>query len=436
MVNLPASLSALVENAVVELPRGKLRVAFSGGLDSTVLLHATAGRLRELGELDRLTAHHMHHGLEAESAAWLEHCRVYAAELDVQFECDHLSLPSKGNMERHARQARYARWAEVLVEGETLLLAHHARDQAETLLMRLMRGASGSLLRGMPRERDIAEGQLLRPFLRLSHKAIEDYAQDHGLSWCEDPSNQALDKDRSFVRHKLLPMFESRWPDAVAALSGSSEALDREYGAFDALLSGSLEAVLEGGPGIAASVLLSLSKEAQLPVLRRALAHMGVHSLSEFHLNEILRQAALPKDRTVDFRLLGGRHLARFAGRLVVYGIQPLGTRERQAWNLREAKALPHGELSAIADCSQEAACLPGEIGELEVRFRVGGERLRIRGMRRKVSQLFQEAGVAIWLRDDWPLIFLEGDLVMVPGIAIDDALACDRGWLIQWFPS
>lgn len=424
-----------VGHAIRHLPRGTLRVAFSGGMDSTVLLHAVAERLREQGELDRLTAHHLNHGLLAESADWAAHCRSFAAALGVSFECDRLSILSNGNMEQRAREARYARWAEVLCEDETLLLAHHARDQAETLLMRLMRGAGGELLRGMPREREFAKGRIWRPFLRVPHEAIEDYARAHELEWCEDPSNQELDKDRNYVRLKLLPLLVRRWPEAVAALASSSETLDREQGRVDALLAESVETVLEGGQGLSVDALLSLPGEAQILVLRRALLRMGVHSLSEARLDEILRQVSLPTDRTLDFSLSGGQSLGRYAGRLVLRRTPPINAQDRHTWNLEEDLRLPHGQLSALAEVREEAACLSNEVRRVEVRFRAGGERMRVRGMTRKVSRLLQEASIAPWLRGGWPMLYLDDTLVALPGVALEDAFVRDRGWKVQWSP-
>ncbi len=435
MGNSRTSRGALISQAVGDLPRGRLRVAYSGGLDSTVLLHATAEQLRVQGELKRLTAHHLNHGLQAASAAWAEHCRAFAAGLDITFECDRLTLPSQGNMEKLAREARYARWAEALVKDETLLLAHHARDQAETLLLRLMRGAGGELLRGMPCEREFASGRLLRPFLRLPHEAIEDYAKTHGLEWCEDPSNQELDKDRNFIRLEVLPLLLSRWPEAVSSIAHSSEALAEEQGRFDALLLRSVEEVLTGEPGVSVDTLLSLPKEAQIPVLRRALLRMGVHSLSEARLEEILRQLSLPTDRNLTFSLPGGQSLGRYAGRLVMHRALPAKDQEPQRWNLDEVKHLPHGVLFASTGAMTKAGCLSEEVRGVEVRFRTGGERMRVRRMTRKVSRLLQEASVAPWLRDGWPMLYLDDQLVALPGIAIDDAYVRDRGWKLQWTP-
>lgn len=435
MGNVRAPGGALVSQAVDQLPRGKLRVAYSGGLDSTVLLHATAEHLRERGELKRLTAHHLNHGLVAESEVWAEHCRVFAAELNVSFQCDRLTIPSRGNMEQLAREARYAEWAEVLCEDETLLLAHHARDQAETLLMRLMRGAGGELLRGMPRRRAFAKGQLLRPFLRLPHEAIEAYAEAHGLEWCEDPSNQELGRDRNFIRHEVLPVFSRRWPEAQASIALSSATLERDQRRFDVLLAESVERVLKGGEGVSVDSLLSLPEAAQIPVLRRALSRMGVHSLSEARLEEVLRQLALGADRNLDFSLGGGQRLGRYAGRLVMHRELPSELPQLDEWELSENKHLGHGQLSALANAKSKAGCLSQEVRQVQVRYKKGGERMRVRGMTRKVSRLLQEASVAPWLRGGWPLLYLDDKLVALPGVAIDDAFVCDRGWEIQWSP-
>ncbi len=427
---------ALIEESLRELPRGPLRVALSGGMDSTVLLYALARRLAAPGELERLSAHHLEHGLMPESSAWVEHCRAFAASLRVPFVCDRLHIPASGNIEQLAREARYARWAQVLGEDETLLLAHHAQDQAETLLMRLMRGGGGDLLKGMPRERALARGRLLRPFLHVPRSAIREYAEAHDLVWCEDPSNQALARDRNFVRHSVLPLLSGRWPQAVLSLANTSRALEREQEQLQALLEPWVEGVLAGGDGISADAVLALPSVAQLPVLRRALQRLGVHSLSEARLADMLRQLSSPRDRSVGFSLGQNRSIRRFAGRLVLHSTQPSCLAAPLLWRLDDDMKLAHGRLSARAGCALKGACLSENIRALEVRSACGGERLRVRGMTRKVARLYQQGGIAPWLRADRPLLFRDDSLVMVPGIAVDDAFARDRGWLVEWTPA
>ena len=425
-----------LEEAVSQLPSGRLRLAFSGGMDSTVLLHAVVRVLAPCGQVERLTAHHMHHGLSADADLWAEHCRTTAQRLDVAFLVDRLDVGRQGNMEQAARRARYECWSAALEEDETLLLAHHANDQAETFLMRLMRGARGDLLKGIPRERALGRGRLLRPLLHLPRSLLENFARAEGLEWCEDPSNQDLERDRNFIRHKILPLLALRWPEAPALMASASESLAWEFTLLDSLLDESVEQVLEERSAVSLGALQSLPASLRLAVLRRALARIGAHSLSEAHLKEILRQSRSPADRMPDFPLGQDMSLVRFAGRLSLRRTSLVDTSARHCWRLEAALALGHGVISAAALASQEGACVSPDVRELEVRFRNGGERLRVKGVTKKVSRLMREASIEPWLREGWPLLYRGDKLVGIAGVAVDDALACDDGWLIHWTPT
>ena len=433
-----ASLEEALKEALRDLPGKSLRVGFSGGLDSTVLLHATARQLGKDDALARLTAHHIDHGLVVESGDMALHCRGFAKELGVRFACDRLKVPAKGNEEANARDARYACWRETLVAGETLLLAHHADDQAETLLMHLMRGAGGALLQGMPRTRDLASGRLLRPFLHLPRSVLRAYAETHGLTWYEDSSNQDLARNRNFIRHKVLPVLKTRWPQAVESIAQTSLRLDAEFSGFDALLAEHLNKVVLDETRLSINDLLALPPAAQGPALRRALKLLGVHSVSAAHIQEMLARISSRAQGPFEFAFGSGLKLTRFRDALVLRKDPKPGDvnlKPSHAWQLHEELRLPHGELVAEARASKGGACLDQTYGELEVRLSVGGERLRLRGMTKKVSRVFQESSVPPWQRASWPLLYSDGRLLAVAGIAVDDAFACDEGWLIEWRP-
>ena len=425
--------SASVEEAAGCLPRGKLRVAFSGGMDSTVLLHAAARHLQEAGELARLTAHHLDHGLIAASKGMAAHCRRVADALGVDFACDRLQVSVEGNREANARDARYARFEEALAPGETLLLAHHANDQAETLLMRLMRGSGGALLRGMPRERALAKGRLLRPFLHLPRRQLEAYARARRLTWFEDPSNRDLAHDRNYIRHQVLPRLTSRWPQAVGSISRACSAFDKEFAGLDAFALRAAEEVLMDENSLSVEALLALPESVQALVLRRALECMGLLSLSQAHLEEILSQASAPGDRLPEFALRPDLRLARFDGKLVLRRMHETSPARAYAWPLHEDLCLPQGRLVAKCNHAEQGACVAQGLTNLEVRFRRGGERLRVRGVSKKVSRVFQESSVPPWQRAGWPLLYAGDALVCVAGIAVDDAFAEDEGWRIEW---
>ena len=178
------------------------RVAFSGGLDSTVLLHLLA-HLAKTQSLPALSAIYVHHGLQAAADAWPQHCQSVCDALGVPLQVVHVQVQPGASLERAARDARYGAFVEATQTNEVLLTAQHRDDQAETLLFRLMRGAGVRGLAGMPRERALGRGHLLRPLLDVSRAELEAYAAEQQLHWIEDPSNQDCQFSRNYLRHQV-----------------------------------------------------------------------------------------------------------------------------------------------------------------------------------------------------------------------------------------
>ncbi|MFY9975316.1 MAG: tRNA lysidine(34) synthetase TilS, partial [Chromatiaceae bacterium] len=189
-------------------------VAFSGGLDSTCLLRAAAAALGRLP--GKLHAVHLDHGLHPESAHWAQHSLGVCKALGVPLKIDRLSIsraPGE-SLEAVAREARYAALAALLGPGELVLTAQHQDDQAETLLLALLRGSGIEGLASMGPVSKLGSGWLLRPLLDVPRAALEAYAREEGLTWIEDPSNVSLAFDRNFLRRRALPLLRTRWPSA------------------------------------------------------------------------------------------------------------------------------------------------------------------------------------------------------------------------------
>ncbi|HJT96837.1 MAG TPA: tRNA lysidine(34) synthetase TilS, partial [Rhodanobacteraceae bacterium] len=194
------SLAGTLDAALAGAPPGAVCVGYSGGLDSTVLLHAlaasSAARARSLRAL------HVDHGLHADSAAWADHCRTFAATLAVPLDVVRVAVgTTRGQgLEAAARNARYAAFEAALAPGELVALAHHRDDQTETVLLKLLRGAGPEGLAGMRALRPLGPGHLWRPLLDVPRDALRDYAQMHGLAFLDDPSNADTRHARNFLR--------------------------------------------------------------------------------------------------------------------------------------------------------------------------------------------------------------------------------------------
>ena len=213
----------------------KISIAYSGGLDSHVLLHAAVNLLGS----DRVTAIHVNHQLSDQANTWAAHCNTVCKALNITQQTYTVRLDTNSSIENAAREARYQAFEKALGEQDVLLLAHHLDDQAETILYRLLRSAGPRGLAGIPVTRPLGRGQLVRPFLKLSRKALEDYARKHKLQWIEDPSNQSLQHDRNYLRHQVIPTLHQRWPDFAkriatsAQLCGHADTLNQDLADID-----------------------------------------------------------------------------------------------------------------------------------------------------------------------------------------------------------
>ena len=211
----------------------RIYVAFSGGLDSSVLLH----RLLDERSSDDIVAWHVNHGLQSAAMEMEEFCRQRARQLDVELRVDRLEMQDVDrNIEAEARHRRYQLFASVLEAGDLLLTAHHADDQAETFLLNALRGSGSAGLRGIAAQRRLGDGLLVRPLLEYSRAELEEYAARHEIGWCNDPSNSGLRFDRNFLRREVMPILKTRWPRVLrgfataAGLQGETrQILDEKY---------------------------------------------------------------------------------------------------------------------------------------------------------------------------------------------------------------
>ncbi len=261
----------------------KLLVAYSGGMDSHVLLHS----LKYLNY--ELRAVHIHHGLSKNADSWVEHCRTVCADLQIEFIVRYVKvIPGKHSPEAIARELRYKEFAKLLDKSECLVTAHHADDQAETLLLQLFRGSGPKGLAAMPEHKGFMHGSLLRPLLEFSRADLHQYAQQNNLQWIEDESNENIGIDRNFVRHKLMPIIKEKWPGIIKTLSRSAEHC-AEADELLAVLAGQDYINIKGSKPNILSIkkLLALSSARQNNVIRYWLHKLDFPTPSSIKLKHI-----------------------------------------------------------------------------------------------------------------------------------------------------
>jgi tRNA(Ile)-lysidine synthase len=405
-------VSKLIEtlrDALHQHPHDPLCVAYSGGPDSTALLHALAqmpeARARALRAL------HIDHGLHADSQAWAEHCRQLALEwgvscLVLRVDVDH----ARGyGLEAAARDARYHAFAASLQQGERLMLAHHRDDQAETVLLKLLRGAGPEGLGGMRPTRRLGNGLLWRPLLDTPRDVLRRYVEQHELPCIDDPSNNDARLSRNYLRHEILPRLSQHWPQAVESIVHSarlhrsaSEALERQWRAEQARL-------LDAANGsLHASGWLALEPALRHPLLDDWLHSRGLTAPTTAQRAQIERQC-IARDGQLPCIRWAGAEVHVWKGRLWALPPQPAIDPHWQVSWLGEPLALPDGGSLMLDPPSRLEA-------PLTVRLRRGGEHLRPVGdaHTRELRDLFQQSGMPPWRRTACPLFFAGDELVGV----------------------
>ena len=412
-------------------------VALSGGLDSTVLLHALAGWRTALpGELKAV---HVDHGLHPHSGDWQRHCERLCASLGVPLESRAVTVaPAPGeSLEAVARERRYAAFRGLLAPDDLLLLAQHQDDQLETFLLQALRGAGVRGLAAMPEEA-LSEGlRLARPLLAYTRAELEAWAEAQGLAWVEDPSNADTGFDRNYLRHELLPRLKARWPAAGETISRSArlcaeaDGLLRELAEEDAARYRLKET-------LPLKALQELSAPRARNLMRHWLQERGLPLPPAQKLDEVLRQAGARTDRNpcVDWE---GAEVRRYRQRL--YAQRPLAPAPA-GFSLKPGVVhelgMGLGALRLVpAQGEGLRAALCGPTG-LAVDFRQGGESCRPAGRahERPLKKWLQELHVVPWLRDRLPLLHTGSELLAVAGLFVCEphgARAGEPGLRIEW---
>lgn len=438
------SAETRVLDAVATVLRGAapfpaLSVAYSGGIDSSVLLEAIR-RLRPALDLPPLRALHVDHGLEQDSATWLAHCRDVCARREVAFTAMHVDARavSGEGPEAAARDARYRALAASLAPAEVMCVAHHADDQAVTVLLNLLRGTGVAGTAGMSVERALPPGRLLRPLLAVRRRDIETCAAAWDLRWVEDPSNQRARHPRNRVREQVLPLLEAIAPGTTGAIARSARLHREAAAAVDDLARMDVRACHGAAAGLLSRAALArLPQRRRLAALRVWLRDAGIRPPGEARLREAARQLVEAGIDRAPRIVWSDGELRASAGQVTALrgaaAVTPRPDGNWQ-WHPETVLELPFGRLWA----QPSSGCGLSAGGALEVRFRRGGERCRPAGRAHSqtLKRLLQERRVPVWERALLPLLYRNRELVAVAGLWVchgHEASAGAPGWQVCW---
>lgn len=434
-----ATLSAFL---VARVPAGeRLCVALSGGRDSLVLLDA----LQRLALPNPLSALHINHGLSPHAADWARFCADFCAARAIPLQVIELApIVSNGEgLEAAARRQRYNAFAQCAADW--LALAHHRDDQAETLLLRLLRGAGVAGAAGMPAERALAAGvpgrapRLIRPLLELPREALSAYAGHLGLRWIDDESNADCRYRRNFIRHRILPPLGTVFPGASAALARATCHFAEAAALLDELAVLDRERLAPAGGRLSLAALNSLSAPRARNLLRHEMKAAGLPAPDARWLEEARHQLASTRASAETCIELPAGSLRVFRGDLYVLpALPPLPG--RLLWSFHGDAEFGWGGARLRVRPTTGAGISLARLAEGATHFalRAGGERLQpdARRPRRSLKKLLQEQGVPPWQRERLPLLWCAGQLVWAAGIGIDAAFAClagEAGVQLEW---
>lgn len=420
-------------------------VAYSGGLDSHVLLHSVAAMRDELKGCE-IIALHINHGLSEKADEWTTHCKTQCEALGVLFKNVNVDANIKAgeSPEAIAREVRYQAFREFMQEGDCLLTAHHQDDQAETLLIQLLRGAGPRGLAAMPAHTEFANGWHVRPLLMHSRDELHEYAQQAKLLWIDDESNSNTRFDRNYLRHEIMPKLKSRFPGMAATLSRSASLCAEAAELLASTATADLLQVQLDEQSLSVSCLQAMGEVRARNLLHhwcRERCHeqrLATPSAAQLQCiwNEVIG-AGPDSDPMVSW---AGAEARRYRDTLFI--APPLTAHDasvRIDWDCQQGLRIPGlGELSCermpgqgVSSAALQGCCV-------EIRFRQGGEQLRPAGRagHHALKKLFQEAGVPPWQRDRIPLLYADDQLLAVAGLWVAHeaaAQADEQGVELAW---
>ena len=415
-------------------------IAYSGGLDSHVLLHVLASIQNKIKP--KLIAVHINHGISNDADLWVKHCQRICEDLVIEFQTFSVDLSHKSDKgtEAFAREKRYEVLGNLISSHDLLLTAHHMDDQVETILLQLMRGSGPDGLVGMPQAREFSKGILLRPLLDYSREKIRDYALSESLSWVEDESNKSNKYDRNFLRNRIIPELITRWPGALKTIQRAARHQAEARSLINEISRCDLDVVCESiYTKVDISRFNNLSGIRKKNVLRAWIKKNKLDMPDAQIIEKIIAEVIHANtDRNPCVKWKGGE-IRRYRGYLYIMKLLPAHDVDlNKRWDLDESLKLTSGYLKAVSGKGSgiKKDMLSNDI--VEIRYRQGGEQIRPSGRveTHELKKLFQAQGILPWLRDRIPLIYHKNELIAVADLWVESKYAAtedEATWQIIW---
>ena len=396
--------------------QGTIYVAYSGGLDSSVLLHILANSEFKPG----LRATHVHHGLSDQADAWAQHCARFCEQLCIPLVVDRVHVEEGGQgIEAAARDRRLEVFSRLLGTHDVVVTAHHQSDQAETFLYRALRGAGLTGLSAMKPSRALGAGQLLRPMLSVSRDELQAYAEGHGIRWVEDESNSETRFDRNYIRAHVVPALSQRWCDAEKRLASTIDNIQSSKAMLDSYLDKDLSALgirtEVVGESISLAGFKAASGTAQCALLRRWCERLGYYAPDKKQFQELTKLVDAKEDAQPCVQW-GSVQFRRFKARL--YLLPDLGPAPSADASWHGLDTFELGKVLRLVLVEKNVAERTLPLSGFVLKFDKAGLRCKPvdRAHSQTIKKLFQEYSVPPWLRPFVPLVYVGDSLIAVGG--------------------
>ncbi len=431
-------------------PASRYVIAFSGGLDSSVLLHLCTS-LNQVGIIPDPIAIHINHGLQREAESWDCHCRDVCESFSIPYRS--ISVNARANPgespEDAARKARYRAFEGLMTNQDVLLTAHHQDDQAETVLLRLFRGAGVQGLAGIAESTNFGRGRLVRPLLRFNKQSLEEFARSENLRWIEDSSNSDPRFDRNFLRQHIIPVLKNRWPNIDKTISRSAGHCGEAKLLLELRADEFLNRVHRKNRNTLRIDRLKLLDDADKRlVLRQWINRSGYKMPTTILIHRILNEtinAMVDRNPRICW---ADAEINRYRNEMYLFPRQGKFDRSRVIkWSGGQNLDMPQnfGSLQIIRKAGIGISEKQWNAGVVTVKFRQGGETLRLinRQGNHTLKKLFQEKSIPPWVRNRIPLIYINEKLAAVADCWVSKGFAgesdgnnirlrwvgCDLGW-------
>jgi len=411
-------------------------IAFSGGVDSRVLLELSSIYQKTFPSI-AVIAVHVHHGLSANADEWAQQCSTWCEQLGISFAVEKVTLDqsSSESLEKLARDARYQVLSQYLEAGDFLLTGQHSDDQVETFLLALKRGSGPKGLSSMAQIMPFRNAFIVRPLLSASRTDIEEFAHQQGLRWVEDESNTDLRFDRNFIRHEISPRLQQRWPSFSASVQRSALLCAEQEQLLDELLASQFSQAYRLDQSLDITFLENQTALLRARLIRMWLAELGLTMPSRKQLQLIWDEVAKAKHDANPRLILDSVEIRRYSGRLyAVKSVEDI-TNWSHSISLNEPIQLPDriGYMCLQTEENKLADHEMNSVGMLSLDVIQNVESLRVifnpeglvahpvgRNHSRKLKKLFQEYNVPSWLRRRTPIVMDGENVVAVVGVFVD----------------